>query len=301
MGVLDASFIGLDSTPIMANTKQNNPKSFAKNKFDPKNRPKADPDCALGVHTASNQHNERNYEFYWGYKNHILVDCITGLPVAELTTTADVADSTVALDILKKTNEYLSVEECTFIADKGYDVKAIYNTVHDVYHGDCVIPLNKRNTKNPAKIPCGVPICEAGLPMKKDGKFSDRGRTRQKYCCPYKRTAHLHDCPCNHKCFHKDSKATGCTKYVTLPDDYRLSIQRDSISFKTIYALRTECERYNSRFKDTSQERLWVRNRKSAENLNTIAHIAMLAIATAAFVTRHPKLARSRKRSSRCA
>ena len=26
MGILDASFIGLDSTPIMANTKQNNPK-----------------------------------------------------------------------------------------------------------------------------------------------------------------------------------------------------------------------------------------------------------------------------------
>ena len=100
---------------------------------------------------------------------------------------------------------------------------------------------------------------------------------------------------------HKGSKATGCTKDVTLPDDYRLSIQRDSITFQSVYALRTECERYNSRFKATSQERLWVRNRKSAENLNTIAHISLLAIATAAFVTRHPKLARSRKRCSRCA
>ncbi len=30
MGIVDASFIGLDSTPVMANTKQNNPKSFAK-------------------------------------------------------------------------------------------------------------------------------------------------------------------------------------------------------------------------------------------------------------------------------
>ena len=215
--------------------------------------------------------------------------------------TANVTDSTVALDILKKTNEYLSIEECTFIADKAYDVKAIYNTVHDVYHGDCVIPLNKRNTKNPVKIPCGAPICEAGLAMHRDGKFSDNGRTRQKYCCPYKRTSHLHDCPCNHKCFHKGAKATGCTKYVTLPNDYRLSIQRDSIAFKTVYALRTECERYNSRFKATSQERLWVRSKKSAENLNTIAHIALLAIATAAFVTRHPKLARSRKLCSRCA
>ena len=60
----------------MANTKQNNPKSFAKNKFSKENHPKSDPDCALGVHSASNQHNERRYEFYWGYKSHVLVDCM---------------------------------------------------------------------------------------------------------------------------------------------------------------------------------------------------------------------------------
>ena len=64
LGIVDTSFSGLDSTPVAANTKQNNPKSFARNKFDPENHPKADPDCVLGVHTASNRHNERNYEFY---------------------------------------------------------------------------------------------------------------------------------------------------------------------------------------------------------------------------------------------
>ena len=116
LGVLDASFIGLDSTPVMANTKQNNPKSFAKNKFSKENHPKSDPDCTLGVHSASNQHNERKYEFYWGYKNHVRVDCITGLPLCEQTTTADSADSAVALDILKRTNGYLSVEECMSLA-----------------------------------------------------------------------------------------------------------------------------------------------------------------------------------------
>ena len=41
LGVVDASFVGLDSTPIMANTKQNNPKSFAKSKFSKENHPKA--------------------------------------------------------------------------------------------------------------------------------------------------------------------------------------------------------------------------------------------------------------------
>ncbi|GHU55147.1 hypothetical protein FACS1894132_10830 [Clostridia bacterium] len=37
--IINTSFVGLDSTPIMANTKLNNPKSFAKNKFQiPRNR-----------------------------------------------------------------------------------------------------------------------------------------------------------------------------------------------------------------------------------------------------------------------
>lgn len=33
LGIIDTSFLSLDSTPIDANTCQNNPKSFAKNKF----------------------------------------------------------------------------------------------------------------------------------------------------------------------------------------------------------------------------------------------------------------------------
>lgn len=70
-----ASLVGLDATPIMANTKQNNPKSFVKNKFSQKIQPQcdSDPDCVLEVHSASNQHNERRYQFYWEYKSHVLV------------------------------------------------------------------------------------------------------------------------------------------------------------------------------------------------------------------------------------
>lgn len=285
MGIIDTSFIALDSTPISANTKQNNPKSFAKNKFAKDNQPKSDKDCKLGVHTASNQHNERNFEYYWGYKNHVLVDCITGLPIFELTTAADVADSTVALDILSQTNDFLPIMECTFIADKAYDVKAIYNAVKDIYFGECAIPLNKRNTKDPKKLPSGHPICEAGLAMHKDGKFSDNNRTRQKYCCPFKRSKNG-SCPCDHKNWNNGKKNRGCTKYVTLPDDYRLSIDRECVSFKKIYALRTEAERYNSRFKQTGQERLWVHSLNAAQNLNSIAHIALLAVAHAAVVTK---------------
>ena len=122
LGVVDASFVGLDSTPVMANTKQNNPKSFAKSKFSKENHPKSDPDCALGVHSASNQHNERRYEFYWGYKSHVLVDCISGLPLYELTTQANIMDSTVAVDILAAANQILPLQGCSFLADNCLNV-----------------------------------------------------------------------------------------------------------------------------------------------------------------------------------
>lgn len=295
LGIVDASFIGLDSTPVMANTAQNNPKSFRKNKFSPDNHPKSDHDCALGVHTASNQHDEKNYEFYWGYKNHILVDCISGLPLYELTTSAEVADSTVVETVLEQANKVIPLEECTFIADKGYDAKHVYNTVKDVYNGDAVIPLNKRNTKDLAKLPSGTPICEAGLAMNRDGKTTDgHGGLRQKFCCPLRRSK-SGECPCNHKNWNNGRKNRGCTKYLPLPDDYRFSIDRDCLRFKRIYALRSECERYNSRFKSTGRERLWVHNGNSAANLNTISHIAALAVAYAAVLSNSRHSVRSRK------
>ena len=280
-GIIDTSSIGLDSTPVSANTSQNNPKSFLSNKFQPDNQPKADKDCKLGIHTASNQTNEKKYEFYWGYKNHVLVDCISGLPIYEMTATAEVADSTVALDILAGAHAFLPVTECTFLADKGYDVKKIYSQVKELYDGECIIPLNKRNTKNPKLLPQGNPICEAGLAMWKDGKFSDRNRTRQKFCCPFKPSKDA-GCPCHHKNFYNGKKHRGCTRYITIPDDPRLSIDRNSRYFKSSYSLRTECERYNSRFKNTGQERMWVRNKSSVANLNTLAHISLLAVAIAA-------------------
>ncbi len=136
--------------------------------------------------------------------------------------------------------------------------------------------------------------------MHRDGKTKDNGRTRQKFCCPF-RQSKSGVCPCNHKNWNNGKKNRGCTKYITIPDDYRLSIQRDTVAFKSLYSLRTECERYNSRFKLTGQERLWVCNEASASNLNTISHISLLSIALAAVVTHRVTAMRSRKKLKRSA
>lgn len=66
--------------------------------------------------------------------------------------------------------------------------------------------------------------------MRKDGKCYDNNRTRQKFCGPFKNSSN--SCPCNHEKWNNGIKSRGCTSYVTLPDDYRLSIDCDCISSK---------------------------------------------------------------------
>jgi len=306
LGIIDTSFIGLDSTPVKANTCQNNYKAFAPNNFT--NQPKSDKDCRLGVSAASNQAGEQNYKSYWGYKNHVLSDCITGLPIYEFTTPANVYDSTVTLDILAKTHEFLPLTECSFLADAAYDAKIIYNTVYDLYNGDCFIPINSRGKKHLSLMSCGNPKCDAGFAMSKDGKHHNkkRGMLMQKFSCPFKYSKDDNVCPCNHPRFIRspEKKSRGCTKrlMLSLPkDENRLKLDRNSKEFKSVFALRTECERYNSRFKATGQERLWVRNGKSAANLNTVAHISLLAIAVAAVITKSNISYRSLKSVKRVA
>jgi len=107
LGLVDLQNLIEDSTPIFANTKQNNPKSFTKNRFSKAKQPKADSDCRLGVHSASNDSTNKNYEFYWGYKDHILVDAKHGLPVANLTLPANITDANAGEILINKTNNIL--------------------------------------------------------------------------------------------------------------------------------------------------------------------------------------------------
>ena len=282
LGFIDGGFVSLDSTIIEANTSKNNSKSFCKNRFDKSSQPKADKDCRLGVKTASNDFNEKRHEFFWGYKNHILLDAISGLPIAEVTTPANVTDGEIAIPLLKGTHSWLPLDETFFFADKGYDIRAIYNFVHDDLNGHCFIPLNQRRSKpNRKSLPNGNLLCEAGLAMNKDGRQYLQNAIKQKYCCPFRASKNDSLCPCNHPRYFNGKKNRGCIKYVSTSNDYRSSINRDSRYFKSVYSLRTESERYNSRWKNLNTDKASVRNLAAIANLNTIGHICLLALAAA--------------------
>lgn len=212
------------------------------------------------------------------------MDYISGLPLYELTTPANTADSAVDQEILAATNNILSLRECTFLGDKGCDVKAVYHLVKDIYQEDAKIPLNKRNTKRPEKLSANNSICDAGLAMHKDGKTTDNGHTRQKFCCPIRQSK---TCACT--CYHKNWN-TGTTERKTeaAPNTRRSPLTTGFPLTNLISPSREPmpCERNAKDIipasKASGLKRLWVRNANSAANLNSMAHISALAVALAA-------------------
>lgn len=281
LDVISSDFVGIDSMPLFANTKLNNPNAFRKK--DESKTPLSDKDCRLAAHASSNAPKDNKLYFYFGYKEHVVVDCSCGLPIASLSTPANVGDCSVAIDLMHKANRTLPLYGGSFIADKGYDVKAIYNSIHDDFAMTPFIPLNKRNSKDTA-FSNGRLLCEAGLLMKKDGTSRDSGRIRQRFYCPL-RFAKEQDCPCKNPKFYNGKNKRGCEQWVTLPSDLRLSIDRASHAFKKTYKRRTCCERYNSRFKASGNARLWVRSIAAVSNMNVLTHIALLGLALAAVLT----------------
>lgn len=97
----------------------------------------------------------------------------------------------------------------------------------------------------------------------------------------------------------RKTKAAQNTLPYLMITDFLLTVT--GISFKKIYSLRTEAEQYNARFKQTGQERLWVHSENAAKNLNTIAHITLLAVAYAAFITNSNHSVRCLKSAKRIA
>ena len=282
MDVITGEVLSVDSTPIKANTKFNNEKCFSKKKFCKNNPPKSDHDCKLGVHTANNEDTDKNYTFYWGYKNLIMCDTKSGLPIYEVTLTGDKADVSNLNDFFDKINTWFHLENTKIVADKGFDSRNNYNHIKDAFHAQAFIAKNKRNSKTNNNIPAGNPICEAGLAMHKDGKQYLKGYIKQKFCCPFRTSKDDSKCPCNNPKYNNGHKNRGCIKYISTGTDYRASVDETSDYFKLYYSKRTESERYNSRFKNLNLENASVRNIKSVSNLNTLGHICLLTVAIAA-------------------
>ena len=84
---------------------------------------------------------------------HLAVDTKSELPLAFTVTPANEADCIQALNLVQKVSKVLTSIKCEqtkyWTMDSGYDFNRIYENILFDHNGQVVIPINKRNAKQP--------------------------------------------------------------------------------------------------------------------------------------------------------
>jgi hypothetical protein len=101
-GVITAKIVALDSCPIPANVKENNLETSAKDRFDKDQRPKGDPEASLGIMVHYPKPFKKKICYFWGYRNHTIIDAETELSLWGKTLPADKSEVHQAIPILKE-------------------------------------------------------------------------------------------------------------------------------------------------------------------------------------------------------
>lgn len=292
--LLDANAISLDicaidSKPIKAHTKQNNPKNPNRNLSNKFKKPRRNPAATLSYYSYTKKNDgEKENSFFWGYRTHVIVSK-EGIPLVELTLPNNIPDYIVAKILIRMLKRIYNFKKDTiFLADSAYDVKELYNLIVS-YAAKPFIKLNPRGSKPPKSLSHdGVPLCDAGLEMYYDGIFSESkpSRTRLKFRCPLIMSKKIakdfpDGCPIKHKRFISD-KHYGCTKYIDITDDARARVPRSSQSFLNTYPKRIVVEEYFSRFGDPVTDKTTHFSFNSVRNQASIKHLSMALIALTA-------------------
>ncbi len=287
---IQGQFLSTDSCPILANVKQNNLKTNVKNRFDKTQFPKGDPDARLGV-IITFPKGVKKVEYFWGYRNHTVIDAITELPLWEVTKPANVQDSTMFIPIFKLLQQEFQFDIKAVMADCIYDTGAILKYIINTLKAKPRVSINPRNTQqaNDQKqiryTKSGNRICDANLEMLSRGIFYDKkqDRWRHKWVCPLHHSKKYHYqfivCPVFHPKYFSQK---GCYAYKRVDDDIRKQIDYGSESFKKDSNLRTGSERVFSRLLTICMQKSSVVGLNATANHCTIAHITVLLVALTA-------------------
>ena len=283
--IIKGKYLAVDSCPILANVKENNLKASVRYRFIKDRLCKNDKDCRIGA-SPTFVLGKTKVEFFWGYRNHIINDCISELPLAEITLPANIGGTSVITSQLDFVKDSLNLNPVAVIADSEYDSSAIIEYIVKNLGARPRISRNpRRGAASTTRLTSsGVPICIAGFEMLSRGIFMDRSqnRKRHKFVCPIKgskKFAKDHPyCPWLHPRF---IEGTGCYRYlrVDVDESIRANIDYGSESFKRDFNKRTSSERVFSRLLSILMQRPSVVGITATANLCTISHITVLAVA----------------------
>jgi transposase len=278
--IITGSVLALDSCAIEANVRQNNLKTSVKDRFDKTKFPRGDPDARLGVKIHFLQPFQPKIMFYWGYRNHIVIDTKSELPLYEITLPNDRDEKKVAIPMLREVAA-LALPISAVTGDANYDCEDILSYIAREMKAHPVIPLNPRRQRDDSfRLQKDAVFCPANLPMHRKGRMTSKGRGYLQYTCPLHwdkayRGKYLF-CPAGHPKFVNQK---GCNYLLRLSPSIRDTIDYGSHRFKTIYNQRSSVERGFSRLLTIAMQNPTVVGLAATRNHCTIAHITMLLVA----------------------
>jgi hypothetical protein len=230
----------------------------------------------------------KDISYFWGYRNHVVIDAEEELPVWELTKPANVQDSVMFIPVFDLMQREFHFDVQAVLADGIYDTASILNYIITTLQAKPRIARNLRNTKNPPErtfSKAGNPLCEAHIEMLGRGTFYDKvqDRWRRKWVCPIhhskKSAKKFFVCPVFHPKFFSQK---GCYTYIRVDDDIRKHIDYGPESFKKDFKRRTGSERVFSQLLSVCMQNPPVVGLKATANYVTVAHISVLLVALTA-------------------
>ncbi len=285
-GAIQGSIVALDGSAVPSAVRENNLKTSVTDRFNKNRPPKGDTEARLGAYRVYLGSGTRKIRYFWGYRNHIVVDFATELPLWEETRPANYHESRLAVPLLEACHNNLKLPIEVVCADSAYDAEKILVYIIDTLHAQPVIAPNSRyQPKSGFRVQGKDVLCPADLSMIHRGRMTPKrtGITYREYCCPlhYSKTMRQRFllCPADHPKFISQK---GCYHLVRETPSYRSRIAYGSAEFKNLYKKRTSAERVFSRLLSLAMQRPTVRGLQTTQNYCTIAHISVLLVALAA-------------------
>ena len=289
--------VSIDSKPVLAPTRENNPKYHQRNLTNKHDQPKRNPDATLGYYSTHIDYTGKKItDFRWGYRTHSIIDNDTGCTLVEITVPSNLPDNEIAKIIFKelKMNYDLSKLRNIF-GDKAYDDKKMKDHIRELLKSaierpqdlDFIIRKNFRNSKCHTPAIKGIQ-CPGNLMMRFNGltPVNKKGtKYRMKFRCPLAVLKLDRPCPINHPLL-TEGKHYGCTKYITIPavqaKIIRALIEDNKMKRSKPGRIRVKIERYFSRLQAITSEESTYYSLKSVRNHVALAHLTLSLVALTA-------------------
>lgn len=292
----DPECVSLDTKHILAWVKENNPKTYVKNRFDKTQQPPGDPDCRLGCKRKHNQFTPTQNgiagtklpvgEYYWGYGSGIVVAKIPQrgeFVMAELTQPFDHGDLTYFFPLMAQVEQRLGYRPRYGTFDAAFDAWYVYAHFYRENQPDfgfAAVPFSEKGgytVKQRQFDAQGLPLCKAGLAMPLQFTYTDRTtclveHERGKYVCPLRFPQVTRQrCPVR----HPNHKKQGCVAMMPISIGARLryTLDRESETYQRLYDERTAVERINSQSVALGIEHPHLRNGQAIANEDTLIYL----------------------------